>query len=359
MPVPANPLLDLDPGIGQVASSIRFEVVDRDLEVVGTVRPLEAASINAKVQGNIKRTLNGVRLGESALRDLDPFRHRIKPWWVLEDGTEWPLGVFVFTASAIHVGTYVSTLDTTLMDQEHILDQGTNATFSIAAGGSIRTAVEALIGQLRITNVVLPSTTVTVGDPVVWAAGTSRLRILNELCALAGWLSPYFDNDGVLVIRTPPDVDHDAPDHVYDSNAQHRCRILRASIVQNDNLLDAPNVFVVICSGPSDGEIVGAAQVDPRLPWSVANRGYEVVEVIRVQGLTSTAQAEYLAAVYASQAGGYRNVTFDGTADPRHDLFQLVEYDGVTYREIAWNLTLKPGGSHSHTLTRGGFPRSG
>lgn len=358
MAVTPNPLLDLDPGIGQVASTVRFEIVDRDLVVIGNVVPLAADSISVNTSGTAKRELTGFRLDPQTLRDIDPFSNRIKPSWILEDGTEWPLGVFVFTGSTLHRGTYVSTLDTTMTDQDAILDQGTRSTFGIGQRGWILPAVEDLLGEVRITNVVLPwGSQAIVADPVVWPAGESRLKILTDLSKLAGWLPPYFDNNGYLIVRVPPDVNHDPPDHVYSST---KSRVLRDTIVEHDDLLSAPNVYVVTCSGPSSGEITATAQVDASLPFSVQNRRFEVVEVERAQGINSTEQAQQMANTKAAAAGsGYKNVQFDGFADPRHDMFQTVEWDSEMYRETGWNLRLTPGGSHSHTLTQGGFDRAG
>lgn len=354
MPVPSNRLLDLAPGVGQVASTIRFEVLTSDLESVGPIRVIGADSISGKSSGNVKRQLSGFKLDERALRTIDPFSMRIKPWWVLEDGTEWPCGVFVFTYAAARLGTYVDLLDTTMLDQDYVLDQGTRATFGVKANGNILDAVRELIGQTRITYTRMPeASTAQAADPIVWPSGTSRLRILNELCVLAGWLPPYFDNDGALVIRSAPDLDNDPPDHTYTST---HSRVVAKSIVDNDNMLDAPNVYIVIGSGPSTSEVVGIAQVAAELPFSVENRRFEVVHTERVQGIESNEQAQRMAQAMAAAAGnGFRNVQFDGFPDPRHDLFDTAEWDQVMFRESTWNLRLTPAGPHSHTLTRGGF----
>lgn len=358
MPVIANRLLDLDPGVGQVASMVRFQVLDRDLTVVGEIVPLAADSVSANVSGNVKRTLSGLKLDELALREIDPFRHRIKPLWCLEDGTEWPLGVFVFTAEAAHIGSYISTLDTTMMDQDYMLDQPTRAAFGVGQNGEILPKVLELLAQIRILSSTISApwgSTARVADPVVWPAGTSRMQILKDLCALAGWLVPYFDNNGVLTLRPASDVSNVIPDHIYPGG-----RVLRDSIVSNDNLLNAPNVYVVTCSGPSNGEITASAEVAEYLPFSVYNRRFEIVKVIRAQGITSTEQAQQMADTYAAGAGvGFRTVQFEATADPRHDLFQTVQWGGLIYREIQWSLKLRPGGSHSHSITQGGFGAAG
>lgn len=181
------------------------------------------------------------------------------------------------------------------------------------------------------------------------------MQAMKALCDLAGWLPPYFDNNGVLTIKPPPDINNLIPDHVYPGG-----RVLRDTIVENDNLLNAPNVYVVTCSGPSSGEITASAEVAQYLPFSVYNRRFEIVSVTRVQGLTSTSQAQRMANTLAAGAGvGFKSIQFEATADPRHDLFQTVEWNGFMYRETQWSLKLRPGGSHSHTITQGGFGNAG
>lgn len=354
MTVTPNALLDLAPGIGQVASMRRYQVLDPDLHVLGDIHPLRASNISCNGSGSIKRRLNGIQLGASDLRNIDLFRERIRPLWVLEDGTEWPMGVYVFTAAAVNRGTYASTLGATLYDQDFILDQATRASFGLDPGGSVLNAIERLLSQVNISHYSIPvSSSRVVADPVNWPSGTSRLKILRELCDLAGWLPPFFDNNGVLVIKPPPDIVRDLPDHTYRSN-----RVKRKSLVENDNLLNAPNVYIVICNGPSGGDISAAAQVDPALPFSVENRGFEVTSVTRVQGLTSSTQAQQMAnTLAAGGAKGYKNVRFEGTPDPRHDVFQTIEWEASIYRELSWDLKLRPGGPMSHVLTLGGFPR--
>lgn len=353
--VTPNPLLDVPPGLGQVANTVRYLVVDRDLQPKGRVQPLEAGSVTANTAGSIKRQLQGFVLGESDMRDINPFTDRILPFWVLEDGTEWPLGVFMFTNSAEHSGTYASATDIALMDQEFVLQQGIKFPVSIPPGGQIVPAVLQLVGEVGITNRSVPVTSgATVADPRSWPAGTSRIEILKQLCLSAGWLPPYFDNTGMFIIRVPPNLLTDSPDHVYTG-----ARVRYSTPVVQANRLSAPNTFVVIGTGPSKGDISAFSYVDPTLDFSVSNRdGLEVVSVTRMQGIENTEQAQTMADTLAASAVGYQQISFEGPADPRHDLFQTVEWsDGTIYRELSWTLKLEtPGGFHSHVLTLGGFP---
>lgn len=352
--VTPNPLLDMSPGLGQVASTVRYVVVDRNLEAIGRVKPLQAQSVSANTSGAIKRQLQGFVLGEPDMRGINPFTDRIKPYWVLEDGTEWPLGVFVFTDLAEHVGTYVSTTEVALMDQGFLLEQQTRLPFSLPPGGRILPAVLDLVGQVGIVVRDVPSTSgAAVSTPYSRPIGTQRSEILKDLCLLAGWLPYYFDNNGTFVIRTPPNVITDAPDHVYAGD-----RVQYATPVKKSNGLNAPNTFVVVGTSPSKGDISAFAYVDPTLDFSVPNRdGLEVVSTTRAEGIENTAQAQTMADTLAASADGYESISFDGPADPRHDLFQTVQWsNGVVYRELSWDLTLKPGGFHSHVITLGGFP---
>lgn len=357
MPVTPNPLLDLVPGVGQVANTIQWNVLTRGLEDTGQrLHPFASGSITANTASQVKRNLSGFVLGEVDWRSTNLFTALIQPIWVLEDGSGplggWPCGVFMFTDDALHLGTYASTLETTLMDQGYILSQKTKEPFSVAPGGSILVAVASILDQVGVTQRTLPQNDKAIGDPNSWPAGTQRVTILNYLCNAAGWLPGFFDNYGQYVIQVPPDLNTEQPDHTYHGN-----RVQYGTPVTHANTLTAPNTIVVIGTGPSKGDISAIAYVDPSLPYSVPNRGgLEVVDVRQMQGLTDSAQAQQIANTIAANAPGYQNQLFTGPADPRHDLYQTVEYmDGTVYRELSFTLDTKEGGFMPHVLTLGGW----
>lgn len=349
-----NPLLDLVAGVGTVQNTVEWRVLSPLLEDTGQrLHPFQAGSIAANTAGQIKRNLSGVVLGEVDIRATDLFTARVQPLWVLEDGSSWPLGVFMFTDESVHQGTYADTMDVSLMDQGYVLAQKTKEPFGVVPGGSVLAATVALLDQVRVTQRVLPTTDQAVADPCTWPPGTTRQTILDYLSKLAGWLPGYFDNNGVYVLRVPPNLDVDAPDLTYKGN-----RVQYGSPIVHANTLTAPNTIVVTGTGPSKGDISAVAYVDPTLPYSVPNRnGLEVVDVHQMQGLTSTEQAQRIANTIAASTVGFQGQTFRSPADPREDLYQTAEYmDGLVYRELSFNLTLKPGGFMDHVLTLGGWP---
>lgn len=370
MPVTPNPLLDLAPGVGQVGSMVRYRVLDRYLNRGGDIHPLKVCTIKATTGANIKRTLSGFMLNEPDLRAINPFSDRIQPVWVLEDGTEWECGVFVFTDAARARGSYVSTLATTMADQDWVLNLEMSQGWQINPGGSIVGGILDLLDQVGIFHVSIPSSGLTVPgtEALTFPPGTTRAKVLSFLTTLGGWLPPYFDNQGVCVIRSPPNPDGE-PDHVYTDK-----RIAYATPIENEDMLSAPNTFVVIGTGPSKGELYAKVRVSASLPFSVENRGVEVVDVFRAQGMTSSDHALQIARARAYAGSlGFKNVNFDGPVDPRHDLFQTIFYaPGVgptpppvkggrdvtnddTYLETSFGFQLAAGAKHSHTMTLGGF----
>jgi len=357
MPYIANELLDLLPHVGQVASSVEFELVTEGVSLpIGRLHPAsdERMSIQNQTTGNIKRTLRGFYLNAEEAVDINLFRDRIKPFFVLEDGTRWPMGEFLFASEDRTETTAGRPLATTLFDQTSILGNPRPNAFGLDTGEAIvfwidRMAEESGIATARRRTV--GNNDIVVNDPVSWPSGTPRMRIMNELAELAGYLTPYFDNNGILIIRPNPEVRAGPDSMPYDERSP---RIFVDSLTRAPNLLDSPNRFIAINSGSQQAEIVGVFDVPDHYPQSIKNRGYEVPKIIRTQGLDSTESAARLAHVAANQdPSNYEVVQFDSPPDPRHDTFEIVVLNGgEVYIEIDWTMDLEPGGTMRHNLRR-------
>lgn len=361
MPFTPNALLDLsDLSVGQVMDGVRFEVVDRTtLDGIGSLDTLAATAVAFNGDSAVKRTLAGVRIAENVLRDVNPFSDLVRPWWVCGDGTEWPLGAFTFADLPRRVMSGMNTLDATMMDQASWFQAETGRTFSVGPKSRIIDLVSNVLDYYSIpyTARLIPHSLDTRAlDPIGYTATATANQIFGRAAQLLGCLPPYFDNLGRFVMREPPDVGHTDPDTVYTLN---NSRIIAGTIIENDNLLDAPNLFRVVGAGPASASLSGEATVDPDLPFSIEARGRVVAKTIEIQGLSSTQQATDIASANAAAVGGYRTWEFDAFPDPRHDGFNLVGVDGGTYRELAWELKLAAGGPHHHVLTAGGFPAAG
>lgn len=345
---PPHPLLDMRaPGFGWTT---RFDVVAPTLDVLGAVHPQSGdLSVSVDTEANVVRTMRGVTLGPNEARDLDLYRDRLRPVMVLEDGSEWPLGVFLFAGITPQVTTGFTLVDATLCDFGFALDQALTYSAGVPADGALYPAMTELVERAGVWDYVIDYTEQRTREPLNWPVGTRTADCLNYLSRLAGYLRPYFDNQGRLVWRAAPALSGDVA-HVY--NQDTAARIVDGTLAPADNLLDAPNVYVVIGSGPQRAEVVARAYVDPRLPHSRERRGFEVPKVLRLQGVADTEHAQRVADTMAAEdVKQLRTVSWSSTPDPRHDVFDVVSVDGVLYREVAWSLNLGTG-EHTHKASR-------
>lgn len=343
--------------LGQYQFGFRFDLLSKTLDLMGQLETMTAGSIKVTTSGTVKRTLDGVQLTAAELRDIDPFSDRVRPMWLYGTGEAFPLGVFLFTTVSEQVRSGMSLYDVSLSDQGFLLDQPATHAYSVPPGGSILGLLDRIMDDSSIPHSrrrVLAGVDQTTLDPIVWQAGTSKAKIADEACELAGWLPLYFDNQGVCTLRQIPDLWSDPIDRAYPLDETSKVRA--NSIGRGSDLFSAPNVFQVRSNGSTAaGEIIGRVQVDPQLPWSVEKRGFEIVNDYQVQGVTSTAQAQAVAAQRALLNVVYENVEFDSLPNPLHDIYQLVSLGESRYWETGWTLALKPPWNMHHTLTSGGF----
>lgn len=346
-------LLDLAPNVGQRQSTVRWDILDSALssrtQGAFTPRSDTVPSVAVASEATIKRTLSAFRLNEIDQAAISPFADRIQPVWVLDNGAEFPLGVFLYGSIDRLRFDYGIEADVTCVDQTLIVDQPIIKGIGLAQGADIR---DTIVEQLNIAGVpsyVVDPFSTAVGAPIAWPVGTSRLTVINDLAKMAGAFPLYFDNTGVGRVRQIPPLEDESPTLVYDFGG----RIISGSMIESDDLLDAPNRYLVIDSSSVDVAVTGIYNIPASAPHSLVNRGFYVTKTVEVQGLNSPTQAAARAkAEYDADHQGYVWAQFSSPPDPRHDVFDAVSYLGTTYREQGWNLPLVEGSEMTHDLRR-------
>ena len=91
-------LPDLPSGVGMVSSLVKFEILNRELQVIGQVSPERQPVVQNNTNSTVKRTLRNFQLREHEARDINLFEDRVRPVWTYEDGSEYRMGVFLFTS---------------------------------------------------------------------------------------------------------------------------------------------------------------------------------------------------------------------------------------------------------------------
>lgn len=353
-----NALLDLS--ASSRGASWRFDIYDND-ESMGSLSLVDRdapPTLSVDTSRAVKRSLTNVNLAPNEIDEIDVVRWSVKLVMMLSDGTEWPQGVFRWADVSRPIfsnmgGVTFSGGACNLVDQLMIVDQSLDHSVSYPPGANITDAIADLLAELPIQFEVLASSAVVnpSTEAISWTIGTSRLKIINELALMIGYHELYFDNDGVAKLGPMPDPFSTAFGDVLQYPEGQRTFF--GTCTRSTNLLDLPNRFIVVNNGATSVPVYGQCDVPPEAPHSFENRGFFVTHVEQMQGLTSSADADFAARALCRQwRFPYETVEFSGPPDPRHDHYNIVNFEGDLFLELSHSMRLRDGENHSHVLRR-------
>lgn len=231
-------------------------------------------NVNAKIRGGGSLTYSGPR--------VDWLRHRLQPWIEITDGTRTdrrPLGVFIPAAPGTRYSATGSEVELELYDKTDLLDKDrVENAYSAPAGVIVTDFVRSILLAMGESQVAITDSTETLRNPMVWEAGTSKLRIINDLLAAINYFAIWCDGYGVF--RADP----------YRRPQQ---RAVELELIDGDNCIYAPEFShdfdaydvpnKVACTSDSNGDkpalTAVATNVDPANPYSYPARGRWIVRV--------------------------------------------------------------------------------
>lgn len=342
---PYDPVLDLAPWVGQRQATFRFQLINGVSDQhLGDITPIRGASLTHDTRRTIKRQLS-LNLGVADTAAINPLTDRVLPYMKFPNGTEYPLGRYMFTDASRQKFTSGRLGDMVLNDEMFLVDQQITAGIS-GVGRANSTVIQDVLEGLPITYALEPSPYISVE---AWGFGAYRGQILNSLAITGDYFSGWFDNHGVLRFIRAFNAANEIPDFDFDVGN----KVVRANILETDNLLTAPNVFIVVSNVPGENgsQIVGIAMVPPTAPNSVASRGFTIAEVQNIQ-LNDPTQAQAVANNLSLQNGLYEQVSLITAPDPRHDSYNIIHWQGENWLEIGWTMSLIEGGAMRHELKR-------
>lgn len=358
--VDTNSILSLSGGLRQRIDCFRFDVVDHTGSIIGDVHPMRSSNPGAvgatsavEVTNDTTRTefrtMTNFNLDANEATQINPASDWVRPALTLQNGATFPLGVFLFSDDTKPTRSWGSEVSATLADQMYILDQEIGRNISVNAGvNCVSRATQLAAEVIKSPMLVTPSSS-TVTAALGWNLSTTRLQIMIDLLNLASYYPPYFDNLGRMVLRPVVHPPFSSALPPYEAGT----RIVKDSQIVADDLMRAPNRYVVYDSSANNRVIVGTFDIPASAPNSYANRQFYVVKSVSMQGLESVSQAQAAAmSQYHTDPDQYRTIEFDSTADPRHDTFDVVQYLGEQYLETGWALELRSGGRMKHRLRR-------
>lgn len=340
-----DPQLDLVPYVGQRADTFRFARSNGVTgEVLGDIHPLRTAALSHDTTRTIKRQLS-LSLGGEDTSVIEPLTDRIDVYMVMGDGTEWPLGRYMFTDDRRQVFTSGELATVALSDEMFLVDQQIQAGIN-GTGQSVQDTIYDTLAGLPVT---VDAESSPYNSAETWSAGTGRGQVLEALSLTGDYFSPWFDNNKVLrFIRS-----FTAADSVIDFDFDFGGKVIRGSITEASNILTAPNRFIVISNASSDSAspAVGIADVPPSAPYSFANRGFYIPDVQDLQ-VTDSNQAAAVAQNLANRQTVFLETAISTAPDPRHDSYNVVQWRGEKWLEVAWSMQLTAGGAMTHALRR-------
>jgi hypothetical protein len=337
-----------------------WDVLNSDMEPCGTVAPalLSTPTVAVTVTGNVNRSARGLHLVETDAAGLDPARDFLSPVLVDPAGTRWRQGVFrVADAATVDRakmgGTYrgTATVELTLADESVRLQAKTNRAVGFARGLAPESAAQQIATWLNIPNIEIDPTTTELETPLSWPLGEPTwAEVCSTVAKSAGFLNPYFDNNGVWRWRTAPVWEAATPDFTYSTDAGG---VVFDGMERSVAILGDPNVFYAVNASAGTAPIVGRYGLPPYAPNSVARLGYEIPEVVEAAGLGGQDAADNSArAAAAENPAEIGDASLTVPHDPAVDLFALVVVDGWRYRGTGCRFAVSGSGLVTHDLAR-------
>lgn len=275
-----------DPLTGHRQESWRVDLLNNNDVVITTLIGVQGGEFSF----NLNAAIRGSGSIEYSGEPIDWNLHRIQPWYRTEAGdqvVEWPLGVFLVATPSTDYGDGSRTVSLEMYDKTKILeDDLVSSSYQVAKGVNVITAVRAVLTAAGQTRTAFEQSTQTLATAMVWPAGTSRLRIVNDLLAAANYFSIWADGDGVF--RAEP---YSSPQDRGSSWAfvDDEKSIYSPEFNHDFDTFDVPNRVIV--TGQSDGDTeapIAVAEDTGSGPFSIPTRDRVIARYEEGQEATDT-----------------------------------------------------------------------
>lgn len=355
--IPADDRLDLAPHVGQRSATFRFRLVDAVTGApLGDLTPLRDSrpTLVHDTTRTIKRSTD-LRFERADTAAINTLTDRITIAMLI-GGVEHPLGRYMFIDQVRRRFTAGIRSDAAIVDEMFIIDQQLDRAFTartdviilnnIKVRDSADRTLREFLNRYPVTyDIAEPTPFPGVGS---WSAGIYGGQVVDALAMQGDYFSPWFGNDGKMhFIRS-----FDPADHVVDLDFDTGNRVIRGSVAESDDLLQAPNRFVVVSnSNIFEDPAVGTYDIPATAPHSIQNRGFVISDVQSLQ-LGTPDQAAAVARNIGLRHTVFERVALDTAPDPRHDSYQVIRWRGFNWLELSWSLQLSEGGNMRHILRK-------
>lgn len=274
---------------GHRVESIRVELLTRTERSLGDLDGIEGGKVswnaNADLPGS--GSLSLTELGQ----DINVSSDRVRIWWSVEGYGEWPLGVWLLAAPTVDYTEDGTSRELSLIDKLTIpRDDCLTETLQLPAGTNLVGAMVAQVQATGETRIAATASDKTLTNPLTWDPGTSRLTVINDLAAAAGYWSLWTDSAGQF--RIEPYI-APASRPVVREFVEGETAIHTPDWSYTLPLWDATNMVVMTSQADDDGVFWTASAVDdnPDSPTSTVSMG-RVLNPIVEENVEAASQAD-------------------------------------------------------------------
>lgn len=223
-------------------------------------------NVNAQIRGGGKITVMNDP-------DIDWMKNRLRVWFQAQGFDPIPLGTFVPTVPGFAKSVLGHSVEVEMHDKTQILvEDKVDGTYLLPAGTVVTQAVRDLIQQAGETSFAITASALTLPGDLSWEAGTTRLRIINDLLSSINYFSIWTDGLGVYQA-----IPYSRPaarpiSHVFQRG---RGSIHSPAWEREQDIAEVPNKIVLKSEGDAEDEaLIGVAtNEDPNSQFSYQRRG--------------------------------------------------------------------------------------
>jgi len=295
---------------GNRQTTYRWEVlthVNGIDQLIGVLDGVSTGSLKWTLNAAVKGGGNGKVMdlsvaspGMLKISDLALESVRLRPVCVITGLPENPLGIYLVSnakeewAATGRVWS-LELLDKTTVPSQDVVDQS----YAVAAGTPILKQVRTILSTCNEYIAIDESNTLATSTGMVWEAGTSKLKIINDLLDVAGYNALWIDGYGNYqttprVLPADRSINYEAlniPRELVDGEQS----IYETDWTRSKDSYDVPNKVIAVqaAGGQDTAALVGTwTNEDPTSPYSYQARGRWIPHVLDSVEVPSGTSAE-------------------------------------------------------------------
>lgn len=232
--------------------------------------------------------------------------------------------------------------------------------YHITQGTNYISAVREILSDCGIVSVSAQPTANTLPTDREFLLGTDFLSICNELLAEINYDSVDFDGTGLCVLKKHVEPSASAIKWRYGNAEQFSVlQHTKDSYTEDEDIFDAPNVFVCTCANPDmDEDMVATSEnANPSSKKSTFARKMRIVQVTNVENIASQTELQaYADRLRNESLWSSKKITFTSLYDGNHASGDVVaisneEISGI-YLETSVEWTLADDAMLRHTARK-------